>query len=207
MKKIHTLLSDLQSDHHFIKIKYIIPGIPEYNPEKKELDMKKTLVVVLTLFVVASFIYPETKIGVINPNKVISETIRGKQVREKLEKYSNGKQAQAKTMEEEIQKLEKELMSPALNNDTREKKALDLQNKRTNLKRFLEDAQREFNTKSQKELQALYKEIMPIIEKIGVAEGFTIIFDLSNSGISYFDKTIDVTDKVIKAYDVKISSK
>ena len=169
--------------------------------------MKKTLVVVLTLFVVVSFIYPESKIGVINPNKVISETIRGKQVREKLEKYSNSKQAQAKTMEEEIQKLEKELMSPALNNDTREKKALDLQNKRTNLKRFLEDAQREFNTKSQQELQALYKEIMPIIEKIGASEGFTIIFDLSNSGISYFDKTIDVTDKVIKAYDAKISSK
>ncbi len=167
--------------------------------------MKKTLVIVLTILAVSVTGYAQAKIGVINPQKVVSETIRGKQVKAKLEKLGDQKQVEIKGMEDGIKKLEKELMSPALNADAKEKKAVDLQNIRTNLKRFVEDAQKEFQVQYQKEMQTLYKEIMPIIEKIGAAKGFTIIFDLSNSGISYFDKTIDITDEVIKAYDQKYS--
>jgi outer membrane protein len=169
--------------------------------------MKKTLIVVLTLLVAASFVYSQTKIGVINPQKVIAETIRGKQVQEKLKKLSDEKQQQIKGMEEKISKLEKDLMSPAINAETRDKKAAQLQNTRTALKRFVEDAQKDFQTEYAKEMQNLTKEIMPVIEKIGSEKGFTIIFDLNNSGISYFDKAIDVTDDVIKAYNAKISSK
>jgi outer membrane protein len=169
--------------------------------------MKKTFIVVLTLLVAASFVYSQTKIGVINPQKVIAETIRGKQVQEKLKKLSDEKQQKIKGIEEEINKLEKELMSPALNADTRDKKSSQLQDKRTALKRFVEDAQKDFQGEYAKEMQNLTKEIMPVIEKIGSEKGFTIIFDLNNSGISYFDKAIDVTDDVIKAYNAKISSK
>lgn len=150
-------------------------------------------------------VYSQAKIGVINPQKVVSETIRGKQVKAKLEKLGDEKQQKIKGMEDAIKKLEKELMSPALNADAKEKKAVDLQGKRVNLKRYVEDAQKEFQGRYQKEMQTMYKEIMPIIEKIGAAKGFTIIFDLSNSGISYFDKTIDITNEVIKAYDQKYS--
>ncbi len=167
--------------------------------------MKKTLVIVLTIVALSVVAYAEAKIGVINPQKVVSETIRGKQVKAKLEKLGDDKQQQIKGMEDAIKKLEKELMSPALNAEAKEKKAADLQGKRINFKRFVEDAQKEFQARYQKEMQTMYKEIMPIIEKIGAAKGFTIIFDLSNSGISYFDKTIDITNEVIKAYDQKYS--
>jgi len=168
--------------------------------------MKKTLVIALTILALSISAYAEVKIGVINPQKVVSETIRGKQVKAKLEKLGDEKQVKIKGMEDEIKQLEKDLMSPALNTDTKEKKAMDLQNKRTNLKRYVEDAQKDFQGQYQREMATLYKEIMPIIEKIGAAKGFTIIFDLSNSGISYFDKTIDVTNEVIKAYDQKYSN-
>ena len=167
--------------------------------------MKKTLVIVLTILAMSVAVYSQAKIGVINPQKVVSETIRGKQVKAKLEKLGDEKQQKIKGMEDAIKKLEKELMSPALNADAKEKKAVDLQGKRVNLKRYVEDAQKEFQGRYQKEMQTMYKEIMPIIEKIGAAKGFTIIFDLSNSGISYFDKTIDITNEVIKAYDQKYS--
>jgi outer membrane protein len=167
--------------------------------------MKKTLVIVLTILAMSVAVYSQAKIGVINPQKVVTETIRGKQVKAKLEKLGEEKQQKIKGMEDAIKKLEKELMSPALNADAKEKKAVDLQSKRVNLKRFVEDAQKEFQGRYQKEMQTMYKEIMPIIEKIGAAKSFTIIFDLSNSGISYFDKTIDITNEVIKAYDQKYS--
>lgn len=167
--------------------------------------MKKTLVIVLTILAMSVAVYSETKIGVINPQKVVTETIRGKQVKAKLEKLGEEKQQKIKGMEDAIKQLEKELMSPALNAEAKEKKASELQSKRVNLKRYVEDAQKEFQGKYQKEMATMYREIMPIIEKIGAAKSFTIIFDLSNSGVSYFDKTIDITNEVIKAYDQKYS--
>ena len=98
-------------------------------------------------------------------------------------------------------------MSPALNQDTRERKATDLQNMRVDLKRFVEDSQKEFQRRYQREMQTLYKEIMPVIQQIGKNQGYTIILDLSSAGVSYFDVTTDITDSVIKAYDAKYQAK
>jgi Skp family chaperone for outer membrane proteins len=71
------------------------------------------------------------------------------------------------------------------------------------MKRYREDATREMQIKSQKELNTLRKDIMPVIEKIGKEKGFTLILDLSTAGIAYFDKTVDITQEVISAYDKK----
>ena len=106
---------------------------------------------------------------------------------------------------EEIKKLEKEVLSPALNDETREKKTVDLQNKRKDLKRYLEDAQNEIQQESQKELVELEKAVMPVIDQIGKSKGFTIIFDITRPGIVYFDQAIDITPDVIKAFDNQFS--
>jgi outer membrane protein len=96
-------------------------------------------------------------------------------------------------------------LSPALNDDTREKKGLDLQTKRKDLKRYVEDAQNEIQRESQKELVELEKAVMPLIDQIGKSKGFTIIFDITRPGIVYFDQAIDITPEVIKAFDEKSS--
>ena len=167
--------------------------------------MKKTLVLIFTIFTLGAFICAETKIGVINPDEVILKTIRGKQVKQKLEKL--GKIIQEKTIkkENEIRKLEKDLVSPALNAETRERKRVELQTKQTNLKRFAEDSQKEWQLEFRKEMMKLTNEIMPIIKNIGKSKNYTLIFDYKNSGISYFDNTIDITNEVIRDYDLKYS--
>ena len=106
--------------------------------------MKKTLVLIFTIFTLGAFIYAETKIGVINPDEVILKTIRGKQVKQKLEKLAKKLQQQTTKKENEIKKLEKDLVSPALNAETRDRKSVELQNKKTNLKRFAEDSRKEW---------------------------------------------------------------
>ena len=117
------------------------------------------------------------------------------------------KQQRVETLRTRIKQLEQELVSPALNAETREKKTGELQGRRTELKRFIEDAQREMQQKSQTELSKLREEIMPLIEKIGKEKGFTVVMDLSISGIAYFDKTIDITDLIIAEYDKAYAGK
>ncbi len=167
--------------------------------------MKKTLVLIFTIFTLGAFICAETKFGVINPEQVILKTIRGKQVKQKLEKLAKEFQQKTIKKENEIKKLEKDLVSPALNRETRERKAAELQNKKTYLKRFAEDSRKEWQAQWTKEMRKLTNEIMPIIENIGKSKNYTLIFDYKNSGISYFDKTIDITNEVIRDYDLKYS--
>ena len=163
------------------------------------------LIIILIGF--SFLLFSEVKIGVINAQKVIQQTSKGKEITARLEKLGQKKQKEVENMRNSIKQLENELNSPALNTQTRDKKNADLLQKRTALKRYIEDAQREMQQKSAKELSNLRKEIMPVIEKIGKARGFTLILDLTTSGIAYFDNTIDITNEVIVAYDKKFAPK
>lgn len=167
--------------------------------------MRKTIILMAALLVLSSFVFSELKIGVVNAQEILAKTKKGLEIQKRLEAIQKDKQGKLKSMQDAIGKLEKDLMSPALNQETREKKALELQNKRKDIKRYYEDAENEFRRESQKELQALEKDLMPLIDNIGKSKGFTIIFDITRPGIVYFDKAIDITPDVIKAADAKFS--
>ena len=77
-----------------------------------------------------------------------------------------------------------------------------MQNKKTEQKRFAEDAQNEARMKQQTEFENIQKELMPIIEKIAKDDGFTLILDVTTAGIAYVDPATDITEKVVKAFDV-----
>ena len=165
--------------------------------------MKKTLILVLAILALSAYAYSEVKIGVINSQEIVMKTKRGKQIQAKLENLQKSKSSQLKTLNDQIKQLEKELLSPALNAATREKKSLDLQTKRTNFKRNYEDAQRDVQRESQKELLNLEKELIPLIEGVGKSKGYTLIFDRARSGIIFAGPSIDITAEIISAVDAK----
>jgi outer membrane protein len=163
--------------------------------------MKKNLFFIFALLALTAFVYSEVKIGIINPQAVLQTSIKGKEVISRLQSLNLSKQKRYEAMQKEIETLEKDVLSPALNADTREKKNGELQNKRVEIKRFAEDAQKESMAIQQKEFESLQRELMPIIEKIAKAGGFSVILDLNTAGVTYFEPSIDITDGVIKAYD------
>jgi Skp family chaperone for outer membrane proteins len=42
-----------------------------------------------------------------------------------------------------------------------------------------------------------------VIQKIGADEGYTVILEKNESIVLYVAKSIDITDRVIKAYDAQ----
>jgi len=143
----------------------------------------------------------QVKIGVIDAQKVFEKSNQGKQIQTELENKQTQKQKEFEVLENNIKQLERDVMSPALNEATREKKSLELQNKRIELKRKVEDAQSEIQKESLKQLTELEKSIMPIINNYGKANGFTVIYDISRSSIIYFDNTIDITDEIVRIFN------
>jgi outer membrane protein len=169
--------------------------------------MKKSLTLIFTILVLSVFVFSEVKIGVINAQDIIAKTKKGNEVQKKLEGLQNDSQQKVESLENDIKQLQKDLASPALNNDTREKKTREMEDKRISYNRLVQDAQKTIQEESQKELMALQREIMPLIQQIGETKGFTLILDMASSGIAYFDKTIDITDEVVKAVDAKFPGK
>jgi outer membrane protein len=167
--------------------------------------MKKTLSILSIILIFSVLAFSEVKIGIINAQKLVEESKKGKEIAEKFEKMKNEKESQFNTMQNEVAKIEKELLSPALNNETREKKSIDLQNKKTELKRFAEDSQQELQLSLEKELNILKNEIKPIIDQLGKEKGFTIILEVP--AVAYYDPAADITDEIIKIMDSKYSPK
>jgi outer membrane protein len=169
--------------------------------------MKKSLILILTILTLSIFVYSEVKIGIINAQEIMAKTQKGIQVQKKLESLQKKKQGELQVKQDELKRLEKELSSPALNADTRARKTRDLQDKRIQMQRLVEDAEKLMRSETQKELTGLQREIMPLIQEIGKSKGFSVIFDVSSSGIAYFSSTIDITADVIKAVDAKFPGK
>ena len=170
---------------------------------KGDKQMKKSLILVLTILLMSVYAFSEVKVGIVNAQEIFQKTKRGAEISKKLENLQDQKTAELKRLQDEIQRLEKDVMSPALNEATREKKSLELQTKRTELQRKYEDAQRDFKLQSQKMLAELEKELLPLIENVGKTKGYSIIFDRQRSGIVYYDPSIDITNDVIIAIDAK----
>ena len=168
---------------------------------------KRTLFSIVTLLILNLFAYSQVKIGVINSDKIMQESKRGKQALVKLENMNKSKQEKIQSLQNEIVTLRKQLGSPALNAETRQNKSQQLEDKQINLQRLVNDAKTEMQREMQKEFLAVNDDIMPIIHQIGKAKGFTLILDLNNSGVLYFDNSIDITADVIKEADAKLPAK
>ncbi len=161
--------------------------------------MKKVLSIVIIMVVLTVFTYAETKIGIVNSQLVLKNSVGGKAFMKKMGDIDKQMSGKMQNMAKEIKALEKELASPALNASAREKKSETLRNKQTSAKRFYEDSKRNFQAKYQKEMQSLLKKIMPVIQNVGKSKGFTVIMEMQN--VAYFDKAVEITADVIKAYD------
>jgi outer membrane protein len=175
--------------------------------QNEENTMKKSYLLIFTLLTFGLSMFSQVKIGVVNSQEILRKSKKGSQTLQKLEGLKKAREQKIQTLQEEFKRLEKELRSPALNVGTREKKVREAEDKRINLKRFVEDAQKEMYANSQKEFSVLQDELMPIIQQVGKSKGFTLILDIANPGIVYFDNTIDITADVIKATDAKFPGK
>jgi Skp family chaperone for outer membrane proteins len=173
--------------------------------------MRRILLVTILIVIVASGSIAQEKnnIGVINPQKVLENSIEGKKVIARLQEKNNELQTKIANIDNEIQKLETKLNTQRLTLTQEALMALssDLDKKRTERKRLSEDARREIGDLQVRLFNRLQKELLPIVEQVGKEMNFDVIFDVTKQGaVVYFDPTIDITDEVIKRYN-EIKSK
>lgn len=135
------------------------------------------------------------KFGHINMGELIQLMPERDSAVVKLEKYAKDLDETMRSMQEELQKKYQEYQEnnanwlPAIL-EAKEKELAEMQQR---LQQFSQNASMEYSNMQQQLLEPVMQKAREAVEKIGKANGFTYVFDLSAGSIIYFD-AVNSTD-------------
>lgn len=165
--------------------------------------MKKLSTIVFILTISTLYMFSEMKIGFVNTQQIISSTKIGFKVSKKLEVRQKQEGDKLRVLQQNIDKIEKELKSKTLTKPQRQSKSREMYNAKKDLKTKYDKLTADFQKYTQTELKELEKKINPIINEIGRSKGYIAIYDTQRSGTIYIDRSVNITKEVIDAINLK----
>lgn len=141
------------------------------------------------------------KIGVVDFQKVIQESEAGQQVQERIRKQGREMESDLQELGRQIEDLQKQLSrdSMVMNKKKRQEKQREMEIKRYDFQSKKEEYESEFQQVQSEQVGKLQDEILSIAEEIGKKEGYLLIVE-KNAAV-YYPDSIEITDRVIKAYN------
>jgi len=147
----------------------------------------------------------DLKIAYVDIQKAVNESNAGKDAKklitkdvEKFQGQIADKQKVLQTMKESLEK-----QAPMLNPDARATREKDYQNKLREFQRWGEDTQNEINQKRMEMERNISIGLQKVIQKVGADEGYTLILEKNEGIVLFVSRTLDITDRVLKAYDAQ----
>ena len=145
----------------------------------------------------------QAKIAVIDVQRVVTESDPGKEVMQKLRVLSDAKAQEGQALQQKMAALQDQFNKQrfTVSEQRQAEMSKEIEDIQIEIRRFQDDAQRELQEAQRRELGGLEERILPIINQVGVTEGYTLIFNKFQSGLVYADEAVDVTDRVIQMFN------
>ena len=150
------------------------------------------------------------KFAVINIQQAIINTKDGQKAAAELNAKTAPKKKELEQKQNEIASLQDQLnkgtntLSDSAKNDLYK----NIEYKKKNLQREVEDAQADLEADQGKLLQQLGQKILAVIEKYSRDNGYTMVVDVSSqqTPVLYASPSIDITKEIIELYDKNTAS-
>ncbi len=164
----------------------------------------KKLILVLSL-VLSFSAFAETKIAVVNIQKVITSIKAGKNVMKQLEKAFKKKQKELKGEETAIKKLQKDYQKQnlVLSDKAKLKKENEIRGRIQALQKKTMDYQKGIQQQEAQLKKPILEKLKPVIDQVSKEKKVAMTFEVTASPLVYAESKVDITDAVIKAYDKK----
>ena len=145
----------------------------------------------------------QSRVAVIDVQRVVAESDPGKEAIQKLKAISDAKVQEGQALQQEMATLQDQFNKQrfTVSEQRLAEMTKELEDKNIAIRRFEDDAKRELEEARRRELGGLEGRILPIINQIGVEEGITVIFNKFQSGLVYADEAVDITDDVIRRFN------
>ena len=166
-------------------------------------SMIRTAAVAALVMVAAMPAAAQSKVAVIDVQRVVAESDPGKEAIQKLKVISDAKVQEGQTLQQEMATLQEQFNKQryTVSEQRLAEMTKELEDKNIAIRRFEDDAKRELEEARRRELGGLEERILPIINQIGQEEGITVIFNKFQSGLVYADEAVDITDDVILRFN------
>lgn len=152
---------------------------------------------VISLGLLGQNVLADTKIGVVNPDRILRESDAAKTAQKKLAKEFASRQnsisVSAKQLKADVEKFQKEAGSLSPNERLTRERALADQERR--LQRRERELREDLNRRRNEELQAILERSNKVIRTIAEREKYDLIVQEA----VYVGPNVDITNKVIKA--------
>jgi outer membrane protein len=147
----------------------------------------------------------DLKIAYVDIQRAVNESNAGRDAKKLITRDVEKFQHQIAEKQKELQTLKESFEKQALmlNPEARANKEKEYQNKLREFQRWGEDTQNEINQKRMQMERNISLALQKVIQKVGADEGYTLILEKNENIVLYVAKALDITDRVIKAYDAQ----
>ena len=168
-------------------------------------SLVKSACVGLCVLAVAPLFAQQADVAVIDVQKVVTQSDRGKEALQKLRDLQQKKITEGKAIQQKLDALKSQFSKQqfTLSQDKLDALQKQIEDQTIKLKRFQDDAQRELDDARKSALDKLQQEIMPIINQVGKEKHLKLIFNKYQSGLVYADDSVDITDEIIRRFNTK----
>ncbi|HVQ74256.1 MAG TPA: OmpH family outer membrane protein [Candidatus Binatia bacterium] len=144
-----------------------------------------------------------SKIAFVDVQRVLARSAGGAAAREQMERERGTMQKQVDGHRVELEKLKDDLEKKGqlLSADARKEKQEALERKVRDVRRLVDDLQKELQKKEQELLGRVLRDLDGVIQKVGKEKGYLLIVERKQGGIVYGAPEADLTDEIIKMYD------
>jgi len=148
-------------------------------------------------------------IACVDLKRVIVESDQGKQIQKVLTDEAERLKKTLDSKQDELQKLKDALekQGATITPEARADKEKQYQTKLKDYQRLYGDYQSELQQKDGEYTQKILKEIEDIIKSLGEKEKYAFILEKNQAGILFFAPALDITDKVIAAFNESAKKK
>lgn len=141
-------------------------------------------------------------IGVVDPQRILQETVKGQRLSDALNAFMKDRQALVELEQRELRKLEGELMaqSTVLSQEARQRKEEQFRQKMAGYQQKVADLNREVQEK-QRELQNEFRrQVQKVVSDIAGRRGLGLVLEQgANSGTLFYRPGLDISSDVIQA--------
>ena len=141
-------------------------------------------------------------IGVVDPQRILQETVKGQRLSDTLNAFMKDRQALVELEQKELRKLEGELMaqSTVLSQEARQRKEEQFRQKMAEYQQKVADLNREVQEK-QRELQNEFRRhVQKVVSDIAGRRGLGLVLEEgANSGTLFYRPGLDISTDIIQA--------
>lgn len=145
------------------------------------------------------------KIAVFVPDRLIANTVRGRQLFAELEVTKKNLEEKLKAKGEEGARLQAQLQSPSISDAGKEQITKQLRDADYEFKKLQEDSQAEFQKTQQKVFGLFQQEVGPIVDAVAKEQKIQLVLQYQQGLIAYGEESwmLAFTNEVAKRFDAK----